>query len=218
MTSHFDIITYVIECAATSIGRSFANYWPANDENDPVENNASIHVAHVLLADGFSAFAEADHPDRQLAQGIDLFAVAPANDWFLACEFKKIFRGESIESMSNDVDRLAAFWLRTNYAQEMYGDNFARVASGCKIGYGLVGGLHWLPAKSNRSKILDIWTHPDDVEEESSYGQFAAKLHALGAILPEPPIAIQLPTGNRYYFLSAIFPLPIPATGETASC
>lgn len=212
MSSHLDVITYVIECAAASIGRSFANYWPANDENDPVENNVTLHVAHTLLSDGFSVFAEADHPRRDLAQGIDLFAIAPTRDWFLACEFKKIFRGESVESMSRDVDRLTTFWLRQDYSLEMYGENFAKMSSKCGIGYGVVGGLYWLNASTERTAILDIWTHPDEVDESSIYGEFSQKLYALGAYLPKPPVAIHLPTGNQYFLLSTIFQLPCPVS------
>jgi cupin 2 domain-containing protein len=138
---------------ATSLGQSFANYWPADDKNDPVERNVSLHFAHAMLSTGFSAFAEADHPERRTILGIDVFGLAPDNAWFLGCEFNRLYNAETLMSLANDMQRLSSFRPRIAYSSSMYGPTFAVAASCCKGGYGLVGGLHWVSGGKQSSLI-----------------------------------------------------------------
>lgn len=203
-------ILALLKHTATSLRKSFANYWPADDRNDPVERNVSLHFAHAMLSAGFSTFAEADHPDRATIRGIDVFGLAPNNTWFLGCEFKRLYSAEKLLSLATDMQRLSSFQPRIDYSPSIYGPTFAAAASCCKQGYGVVGGLHWLAGDKPSSQILDVWISPDNHASNSAYGEVVDRMRTVQAVLPEPLPIIEFPTGGRYYLLAAMFSIPPP--------
>ena len=205
MDSRIATILGLLNETTESLARSFAVYWPADDWNDPAERNVSIHFAHALIASGFTAFAEADHPDREAVQGIDLLGLAPDNSWFLGCEFKRLFNEERLLSFSNDVQRLRSFRPRSNYDSSKYSPSFEAAANCCRSGYGVVGGLHWGKGSDPSSRILGLWNDEDNVPSGTSYTQVLEQLRAVNAIRPEPQFVAEFPTGGRYYFLAAVF-------------
>src|SRR4051812_39238168 len=85
------VVSTLAHRTAESLRTSFENFWPSDGagKNDPCEQNVSMHLAHHLLTDGFSVFAEVFHPHvrRQGSKGrIDVLGIAPAGEWFLAFE------------------------------------------------------------------------------------------------------------------------------------
>ena len=194
----------IIRKAAKSIGSSFANYWPANGDNDPAEMNVTIHFAHVLLQDGFSVFAEADHPDRKNVQGIDLLGLAPECQWFLGCELKRLYSTEKLTSMRDDLDRLASFWINRGLREKSYGEAVRRSVMSCDTGFGLVAGLHWVTPGS-QSKIYELWNDPSFDELTGEYLEFRDRIFELdGTWVPPIPVHTFV-AGGSYYLLSAFF-------------
>ena len=139
MDENIRAVTGYLGRTASSLGRSFSNYWPADDKNDPVERNVSLHFSHVLLCEGLSVFAEADHPKGRPILGIDIFGLSPCNTWFLGCEFKRLYSAEKLLSLAADVDRLSSFWPRTEYSTKLYGQQVRESTNACKTDFGSVG-------------------------------------------------------------------------------
>jgi len=202
-TAEYQQISECLALAGASVGRSFAVYWPAHGVNDACEANLSFHFAHVLLTRQFAVFAEACHPDDDV-RGIDLLGIAPARDWFLAAEFKRLFAG-TLSSLLNDINRLRRFWLNAGPAVRRCGPAVVRVATECQRGYGLVAGLHWVGSRQ-RTDILDFWEDqaskdPSTTPEEASQSAQNTR------VLWSKPIRVYNYPNGKYVLLGAILPI-----------
>ncbi|MEX2175263.1 MAG: hypothetical protein WD872_12955 [Pirellulaceae bacterium] len=185
----------IIRRVAQSIGKSFEVYWPAdeNGANDPKEKNLSFHFAHVLLTDSFFVFAEANHPNHQ---GLDLLAISPHRDFFIACEFKRHISNSIADSIP-DLNRVASFSLNQKLRIGRVGENTMQTLSCCRTGIGLVAGLKW--TSQSVMKELDRTT------------QFARLIVELKGEIGKPEHVTRWNcddvTGS-YYIQYATFPLP----------
>lgn len=202
-------IAHCLETTAQSLAASFQHYWPADehDKNDPKEQNVAFHLAHVFLDQGFSVFAEANHPN-QSGRRIDLLAIASTGDWFLASEFKRILcnkPGESLGEVLHDLERLEDFWLNTRLKEESVGQHQTDVVQRCERGVGLVCGLLWTPPLPNRSSLLQFWENQGTDGQSDAYQRLQRKLLDLHATWPKPIRAWTTATGGAYYLLAAYF-------------
>jgi hypothetical protein len=188
METTISIVSDLVETTADTLRKSCENYWPAKDEYDPAERNVSLHFAHAMIAKGFSVFAEARHPNRQKVQRIDLLGLSPENEWFLGCEFKRLYSRSDVSSLIDDLERLDKYSLQSE----------------CHKGFGFVGGLNWVPASKKSSKILDIWKHS---EKFSDYPNLSGEFESRKARLLSPQFVIEFPKEGRYYLLAAMFPI-----------
>jgi hypothetical protein len=205
LTAITDRVEDLLAESARSLKRSLANYWPADHEsrNDIAERNLSLHFAHAMLCQGFSVFAEADHPDSDSVgiQGIDLLALSPANDWFLAFGAKRIFSFLRIASVLADVERLASFWL--NHKLD-FDDSICSIVRGCNLGVGIVGGLSWL--SESESKIYAFWDNPQDWLGDERGIQLHRRIKELNGTWMKP-FHVRKYLSGEYYLLAAYFPI-----------
>lgn len=197
-------IGLLVSEAAASIRRSLDIYWPADAEgrNDACEANLSVHLGHILLSRNFSVFAEVDHPNDDV-RGIDLLGISPGNQWFLACEFKRLYSEATLLSMLVDVDRLSRFWLNTGLKAERCGEDVVRIARGCSQGYGLVAGLNWV---KGRNRFTELWNHHSSAGHAGVCESFRQKLIEMGAIWSAVPVRAYGKLGS-YVWLNAFFPI-----------
>lgn len=211
-----------LEQVARSLRNSFENYWPADEgwKNDPDEKNVSFHFAHILLREGCSVFAEANHPDRNHpeigVQGIDLLGFGSELDWFLACEFKRLLSNKGPSMLCgflNDIERLERFWINTRLDSEDFGEHRCNTIAGCRRGFGLVAGLLWVPA-SGSSSVFEFWNSREVLGRSPYLPQMSKKLTERKAYWPKPVHAWSEASGSAYYLLAAAFELTQPVVAE----
>jgi len=192
---------------ATVIGQSYAQCWPADDpqNREAAKSNISLHFAHVLLNEHFSVFANAKHAD-ETADAIDLLGISPAQDWFLACQFCRLYDARHLGGMLQDVSRLETFWLSRRLAIDACGEHISRVAKHCECGYGLVAGLHWVPESAHDTDVLRYWTALE--HGDAAFNELKNKLDDLNAVRLAP-ISVRHDAGRgSYCLLPACFQLP----------
>ena len=175
-TSTQKLVTSMLDLASQSLGRSFARYWPARGNNAPKEKNVSFHLAYAMLREKWAVFAEAVHPDPCI-QGVDLVGISPEDDWFLACESKRLYSTEKLTSMFDDLGRLKSFWLNRGLSEDVFGERTHRLVTTCRRGYGLVVGLHWA---GQRSSLMSLWQQPYRSPKNDGQCQFVARVKELG--------------------------------------
>ncbi len=188
---------------AKAIGHSYSHYWPADEalRSDAAQRNISLHIAHVLLSQNFSVFAQANH--SQPPTHIDLLGIAPSQDWFLACKFQRLYSTGRLQSVLDDVQRLETFWLSPRLTIEACGAHVARMANHCDCGYGLTAALHWVPDPVGSTKLFEFWR--EHRGKGRVYEALAKKLTDLNADW-QPPIVVQRFDGRgAYYLLSCFF-------------
>jgi hypothetical protein len=200
-TSTQKLVTSLLDLASKSLGCSFARYWPASGNNAPQEKNVSFHLAHTMLREKWAVFAEAVHPDPRI-RGVDLVGVSPEDDWFLACESKRLYTTETLTSTFDDLGRLKSFWLNRSLSEASYGGPVHRLAAECRRGYGLVVGLHWA---GRRSSLMSFWQQPCRSPKNDGQCQFVARVKEVGGVFLEPTFVYELPKGSRIYLLSVCF-------------
>jgi hypothetical protein len=196
-------IANFLQQTAKAIGNSYSHYWPADEakRSDAAQRNVALHLAHVLLNQNFSVFAQANHPEPPM--NIDLLGIAPSQDWFLVCECQRLYGAGRLQCVLDDVQRLETFWLSARLTIEACGEHVVRLADHCECGYGVVAGLHWVPEPAGRTKLFEFWR--DRRGKGRVYEAFAQKLAELNADW-QPPILVRRFDGRgAYYLLSCFF-------------
>lgn len=193
------------QVAAQSLYESLRVYWPADeyDRNDPGERNVSLHFAHAMIAAKFAVFGEAWHsaPLERKSSRIDLLGISPNCSWFLACEFKRLFAKHYVD-LAFDIEKLSRFSLNSKLKSDSCGELVARVATHCKLGVGLVGGLC---SSTINADLIEFWRGAPP--KRKSIATIEQKLTQRNGICL-PPLHVQTyPTGSNYYLLVACFPI-----------
>lgn len=180
-------ICSLIRDVADSIAASLEVYWPADafSRNDPAEKFLSFHFAHILLTEGFAVFAEADHPgvDDWVIRGIDLLAISPQRDYFIAAEFKR-HTYRSMKRSIDDIERVERFQLNKDLNSESLGREPTRVLESCQTGIGLIAGLNWVQGPKTDYKIVQ--------------DNFTLKVDEKDGFVGAPEFVYEYPTGSYY--------------------
>ncbi len=195
------IIEDVLQSTANSLSKAMDVYWAADaaGANDLPERNLSLHFAHQLMCRDFSLYAEANHPEKKIngreVQGIDMLAISPDRDYYLACEFKN-YVGHTMHLSQDDLDRVATFDLNRNFASEIMLPNRKETLKKCAEGFGLVAGLTWMYGADPKINLSTSQNHKP----------FEEKVKKLdGRVLKEIPLNKHEAKG-RYFLLSALLP------------
>ncbi len=147
----------IMKDTADNLFRSFDTYWPfrvsngSNLGSDPDEKNLTIHLARVFLCRGYSVYAECPYPGTK--EDLDLLAIDPSRELFIACELKKA-KNENTDG-PKDSEKIKKYWL-TNLAMEE-SINPIRASNGkiCKTGYALVARVIW----NKPGRMKDYYEH-----------------------------------------------------------
>lgn len=195
-----------LQSTAESLKDSFDNFWPSDTagKNDPCEQNVAFHFAHTLLSDGFSVFAEANHPHEAHGR-IDLLALNPGQNWYLAVEFKKIWSGTQ-EALRDDLNKLEQYWL-SEFDSDTFGQRRIESVKHNERGIGMVAGLLWV-LNSDTSPLLEFWK----TQGKSGGIKYANELleiaDRLNCVWLKPVKAWQETNGSKYYLLALAFDIP----------
>lgn len=172
----------------------------------------SLHLGHVLLNNGFSAFAEVPilHPVDPSNCHIDLLAMSPDHTWFLASEVKRLFHNQSLYSLVADVHRIRNFWINTKLTSEACGVDVVEAVGKCKRGFGLVSGMNWITKGS--SLLAQYWDTDHVPQQGNAFDDAVAAVqgHRHRAIIREY-------RSGTYWLLSSFFeiaPANIPTGGN----
>jgi hypothetical protein len=138
------VIDTLMAQTAVALHNSFDVYWPGDAEGsrDARERNLSLHFAHVLLSNGFGAYAEAPHPNPAY-RGIDILGIKASEKLYIASEFKRQ-TGGNLDRSITDVGRVASFRLNSRLSGQRIGVEMAAIIKTCTQGVGLVAGLLWV--------------------------------------------------------------------------
>lgn len=142
---------------AQSLVETYSHLWPAADPvSRSLQRNISLHLAHVLMEERFAVFAEAPYPAED--QGtIDLLAIAPSQDWFLACQWLRFPNPEEPRATDDETPqawaRVQSFWLSDRLLIPACKKDLGRLAQHCEHGFIVLGGIHWI-ADANQDQTL----------------------------------------------------------------
>lgn len=167
---------------AQSLVESYSHLWPAADPiSRSLERNISLHLAHVLMEERFAVFAEAPHPD--VDQGtLDLLAIAPSQDWFLACQWLRFPYPDEDSKTDDEMPqawaRVQSFWLSNRLLIPACEKDLGRLAQHCEHGFVVLGGMHWIADTAPDQTLPRGW--------QSGPNQGLEPLE--GVNLPAPPL------------------------------
>jgi hypothetical protein len=131
-------IERIIRRGASSLAESLQFYWPSSTpENEVLERNISVHLAHAFLTSGFFAYTEA-HTKGRKDRFIDLLVVEPRAKLSLVGEFKRLYRHQEARKMVKDLDRLLAFEMQIGSRLRHPGLEIERH-------FGVLAAMTWIP-------------------------------------------------------------------------
>ena len=206
-----------LQDARRSWTASYSHCWPAEPPLAPSlgsefqSRHLALHLGHVVLNRNFSVFLDVRHPGFP-RQPLDLLALSPGQDWFLACRFPTLQGSGAVASVAQSARQLATFWLGPHLTIPACRSYIGRVARHCQRGYGLVAGSHWVLETSlpetflpETSDVLDLWRRQEAGQpSDPSFGDAFPP----GAQWPSPALLGQFPGVGSCYLLCVYFPLP----------
>jgi hypothetical protein len=186
-----------------AMSHAYSHSWPAGDDV-VLQRDISLHLAHVLLGERFSVFT--DPPSSgPTNRTIPLLAVAPSQDWFLACDFRVLHDLASLPPMLESTRSLQSYWLGTELTVPACRPFVQRVAEHCQAGIGLMVCLHRVPDGVPTTEILDFWK--SHTQREPGADQSPLNFAPLEADWMEPFVVQRFPKYENYYLLSLFFPI-----------
>jgi hypothetical protein len=211
-SDHRSQVCEFLKRTTQTLAASLSAYWPSDSlgRNDPAEQNLVIHFGHQLLTANFAVFGEG--LQWRTTGRIDLVALAPADDWFLAFEAKRLLCNkpqECADSILADVRRLRNFWLSDHKEGEWLGTGRERAALRCRTGIGIVGGLLW-SRRGMPSPLLDF-SNGHGKHPNGRFEMLSRELIDAEATLPTPMLTWQKKRHGQYHLLAAYFVVANPS-------
>ena len=201
-----------VQDTARSISESLSHCWP-KDEDNSIGRNVALYFGHALLSQNFSVVVGAPHEDEH-QQPVDLLAIAPGQDWFLAGDFFRLQGADAAQSLQDHIAKLTSFWLSPKLTIEPCRLHLVGLAEHCAGGYALLTGWHWLPDGTEDSEPLACWQ--GGTTSHSSWSGCRESLDALQARWLKP-ILLHQDASGQHLLMPVWFRIPRPAAEGKSS-
>ncbi len=179
-------IERILRKGAASLAESLQFYWPSSTpENEALERNISMHLAHAFLTADFFAYTEA-HTAGRTDRFVDLLVLQAAEKISVAGEFKRLYRHYEARKMLTDLDKLLAFEMQT-------GPRLRHKGLQIDHHFGLLAAMTWIPDHAQ-------WFTTTSQDAEDPTG---GALNQLAAILPRDETIWNAYTLKNYHHAEA---------------
>ena len=205
------LLNRIAKRTAHTIDRALARYWPASAHANAPEALLTQHLAHHLMNDGFLTIPEVRYPDHSTTERLDLLAISPAADWYIAIETKLLNHAGQLDLLLSDIRRLRRFALVPDHLYALPSDLHDTPPAPTHA-VGLAAGLLWVGKHERPFSLRALWEANPDAPPISDATR--AELDALSPSFLPLLTAFHAQTG-RYELALIAFDIPSPVASTS---